>query len=197
MFARPFLVGLVIWGSAKTSAMNISVSKISEEDGLRIEYVFPEGEPNLRSKDGRLIGQTRLIARATRKGAQVRLSGTVEALVGIDCARCLAPVVSAVAEPFDLLYEPAGRAETAADETELDEEDLFVVFYHDGLIDVDDLVREQVELALPMSGLCSDECRGLCPECGINLNYGECRCENAQADPRWSALLELRSKQIQ
>ena len=55
-----------------------------------------------------------------------------------------------------------------------------MAFYSDQIIDVDDLVREQIELALPMSRLCSDDCRGLCPECGANLNEGDCACARDQ-----------------
>jgi uncharacterized protein len=176
--------------------MNINVSKISEEDGRRIDLLFPEGEPKLRSKDGEIIGQSHLGAVAARKGAQVKLSGRVEAVVSIDCARCLAPVRVSVVEPFDLTYLPSSRPEADKDDKELTEEDLSVVFYYDGAIDLEDLVREQVELALPMSRICDSQCQGLCPECGTNLNKGECKCASDGVDARWSVLEQWKSNKF-
>ena len=80
------------------------------------------------------------------------------------------------------------------EEHELDENDLSLGFYQDGVIDLDDITREQIELALPMVRLCADDCRGLCTECGTNLNLGECSCKDQQIDDRWAALKELKSK---
>jgi uncharacterized protein len=95
-----------------------------------------------------------------------------------------------VEQSFDLVYVPPLGTE---DEHELGEGDLSLGFYQDGVIDVDDLAREQIELALPMARLCTEECRGLCPECGANLNHSHCAC-NIEVDTRWAALKELKSK---
>jgi uncharacterized protein len=59
-------------------------------------------------------------------------------------------------------------------------------------IDLDPILREQVLLALPMSLLCAESCRGLCPVCGENLNLKDCRCERKVADPRWMALKDIK-----
>ena len=96
-----------------------------------------------------------------------------------------------VEESFELLYVPPLGT---GDEHELGEDDLSLGFYQDGVIDVDDLAREQIELALPMARLCTEECRGLCPECGANLNLVDCACSKEQVDIRWAALKELKSK---
>jgi uncharacterized protein len=97
----------------------------------------------------------------------------------------------AVEQSFDLLYLPPLKA---GDERELSADDLSIGFYQDGTIDLDDVVREQVELALPMARLCTEECEGLCPDCGANLNDAECACKLNRADERWAALSELKSK---
>jgi len=55
-------------------------------------------------------------------------------------------------------------------------------------------VREQILLALPSRRLCREECKGLCPTCGADLNAGRCDCEQREVDPRWSALAELKDK---
>jgi uncharacterized protein len=174
------------------SQMRINVSQISEDEGLKIRHLFPEREPSLRSKETQIIGRPALSAYATRKGSQVRLTGKLSSTVQIDCARCLAPVPISVEEGFDLFYIPSFDPTALKEEKELGEEDLMVAFYQGDQIDLDDLVREQIELALPMARLCASDCRGLCPECGANLNEGQCACGPEYADPRWAVLDQLK-----
>ena len=171
--------------------MRVNVSQINEDEGLKIRHLFPEREPNFHSKEMQIIGRPSLNAYATRKGEEVRLTGKVSSTVQIDCARCLAPVPVSVDESFDLFYIPSVDPAALKEERELGEEDLMIAFYRGDQIDLDDLVREQIELALPMARLCSNECRGLCPECGANLNEGQCGCSADYADPRWAALGQL------
>lgn len=171
--------------------MKIVVGQISEDDGLNIHYLYPEGEPGLTGGDARLIGGAELNLRATRAVEKVELVGAVTAIVGFECDRCLKPLSISVDQSFDLLYVPPLGTQ---DERELGADDLSTGFYQGDSIDADDLVREQIELALPMARLCSEECRGLCPQCGANLNESECNCENDSVDSRWSALKEIKFK---
>jgi uncharacterized protein len=171
--------------------MNIVVAHISEDEGLTINHLYPEGEPDLKSYDTRLIGGAELNLQATRAGDEVELVGEVTAVVGFECDRCLGPLSVLVRQSFELLYVPPLKIQ---DERELGVDDLSVGFYQGGVIDADDLVREQIELTLPMARLCSDDCRGLCPECGANLNERQCACEIEEVDARLSALKELKSR---
>jgi len=171
--------------------MNIVVAQISEDEELRIHHLYPDGEPGLIGEESHLIGQTEVRLQASRAGEKVGLVGSVSAVVEFECDRCLAPLSVPVEQSFDLIYvPPLGVGE----EHELGENDLSLGFYQEGIIDVDDLAREQIELALPMARLCTEDCRGLCPECGANLNLDECACVEGLADPRWAALTELKSK---
>jgi uncharacterized protein len=97
-----------------------------------------------------------------------------------------------VDEPFDLLYLPPLSSAKENEEKELDSDELVVAFYRGGVIDLDDLVREQIELSLPMTRLCREECKGLCPNCKANLNSGECACDNEKVDPRWAVLKDIK-----
>lgn len=173
--------------------MIINVSQITEDEGLSVEHLYPEGEPELRSEDRRILGRPVFAAKVTRKGTQVRLAGTVKVRVQIDCSRCLAPVSVPLEESFDLLYIPPINSGRLNEERALLEEDLVVGFYQGETIDLDDVVREQVELALPMTRRCSDQCKGLCPHCSTNLNQARCTCGSESADPRWAALGKLKS----
>lgn len=171
--------------------MNIVVAQISEDEGLTLHHVYPTGEPDLMADDVHLVGQTEVDLQASRAEEEVALLGSVRAVVGFECDRCLATLSVAVEQSFDLVYVPPLGI---GDEHELEEDDLSLGFYHDGMIDIDDLAREQIELALPMARLCADECKGLCPECGANLNTGACGCDPTPVDARWASLMELKSK---
>lgn len=170
--------------------MKISVAQIDEDEGLRLRHIYGEGEPALEVEDSRLTGRAELDLSANRDGARVKLVGNVKATIEYDCDRCLGPQSVKVDQDFDLLYLPPAGNEG---EHELGEPDLLVGFYQGEFIDADDLVREQVMLALPMVKLCGEGCRGLCAGCGANLNLGECSCSVEQGDPRWEALRRLKS----
>ena len=170
--------------------MKIVVAQISEDEGLNVHHLYQEGDLGLAGGEGHLRGQCELTLRATRTDAKVALVGRVNAVVEFECDRCLTSLSIPVQAPFDLLYVPPIGT---ADESELAENDLSLSFYQDGIINVDDLTREQIVLALPMARLCSDDCRGLCPRCGANLNSGQCTCRE-EVDARWAPLKELKSK---
>ncbi len=86
---------------------------------------------------------------------------------------------------------PAGHRTGEGDEQEVEEEDLDTSYYRDDQIDLNELLREQFYLALPMKPLCREDCRGLCPQCGTNLNTGTCTCATEWEDPRLAALKGL------
>jgi uncharacterized protein len=120
-----------------------------------------------------------------------RLVGQVRAELELSCGRCLEPFRLPVDASFDVRFLPA--TEVAAEgEREVAEEDLDTSYYENGQIDLNELVREQFYLALPMKPLCREDCRGLCPQCGTNLNSGTCDCAPGWTDPRLAPLEELK-----
>jgi uncharacterized protein len=119
-----------------------------------------------------------------------RLVGSVKAELELACSRCLEPLRLPVAAPFDLRYLPAARA-AEEPEREVREEDLGTSYYDHDELDLNELMREQFYLVLPMKPLCREDCRGLCPQCGINRNTGTCGCSLAWEDPRLAALKSL------
>ena len=178
--------------------MKIEVSQIGEVDGLTVHHVYPKGEPDLMSEDALLSDPSDVSIKARRKGDdEIEVSGHLDATVQLSCDRCLKPSSVQVNQDFELLYIPPLKPGAPDDEKELGRDDLSIAFYHDEVIDVDDLVREQIELALPMSRRCTEECQGLCPHCGANLNETRCGCEAKEVDPRWSALKALKSDEFQ
>jgi uncharacterized protein len=125
-----------------------------------------------------------------------RVSGRVETTLELECGRCLELFQIPVASAFDLRYVPQtpGHA-TGEDEREVEEDDLTTAHYQDDKIDLEELMREQFQLALPMKPLCADSCRGLCPVCGTNLNKGQCSCAPKWEESRLAGLKGLLHKE--
>ena len=120
-----------------------------------------------------------------------RLVGTVKTELELGCSRCLEPFRLPVDATFDIRYLPASEA-SHQEENEVEEEDLGTSYYRDDQIDLNELLREQFYLALPMKPLHSEDCKGLCPQCGTNLNTGTCACESGWEDPRLAGLKALK-----
>ena len=109
------------------------------------------------------------------------------------CQRCLGSVTEPVDEEVELLvlrHEPGADAE----ERELEEKDLGVLVVRGDELDLQPILFEQLQLNVPMRPLCREECAGLCPTCGADLNQGRCRCANETVDPRWAGLAVIRDR---
>lgn len=119
-----------------------------------------------------------------------RLIGRATTTLEVPCSRCAEPFRIPVDASFDLSYLPQTENEGEG-EREIEEEDLNTSFYRGGVIDLAELLREQFYLALPMKPLCSEDCKGLCPHCGTNLNRGTCDCRTTWEDPRMARLRTL------
>lgn len=125
---------------------------------------------------------------------QVRAVGTVAAQAELVCSRCLEPFVLPVESPLDELFRQtidvvsghAIKGEVADDE---DSEAFQIDQNH--ILDLTEPVRQTLLVALPMRPLHREDCRGLCPTCGTNLNLGACDCPTEDLDPRLSALSRL------
>jgi DUF177 domain-containing protein len=123
----------------------------------------------------------------------IRFTGDLGTRVELACARCLQPIVQDVARKFDLLYRPQG-SDAGKEEMSVTAAEAEVGYYQgEGLL-LEDVLREQVLLALPLKAICREDCRGLCPHCGRNLNLEQCTCTEPLEDPRWSALKDIREK---
>lgn len=143
-------------------------------------------------EDFTIVGPVSLGFDIFRDKDQVRLAGSVSATLELGCSRCLEPFRVLVGQAFDLRYQPRSR-NAGEGERELQEDDLTTAFYDHETIDLGELMREQFFLALPMKPLCGEACRGLCPECGTNLNSGRCNCTRRSEDPRLAVLKSLKT----
>jgi uncharacterized protein len=120
-----------------------------------------------------------------------RVAGHLTGEVEVSCSRCVEPFTLPIGSDFDLRYVP--RSENVGEgEREVGEDDLATAFYDGDEIDLGHLIMEQFQLSLPMKALCKDDCKGLCPNCGTNLNTGSCDCNAKWEDPRFAALRNLK-----
>jgi uncharacterized protein len=108
--------------------------------------------------------------------------GQLSTAVRGQCRRCLAPVDVTVAAPVEVLF---------TDDELADDPSARVIERQANVLDLSDTVREELILSVPEYVLCREECRGLCPGCGQDLNAGSCGCQPS-TDPRWGPLERLR-----
>ncbi|MFQ6132454.1 MAG: DUF177 domain-containing protein [Armatimonadota bacterium] len=139
---------------------------------------------------GPVRGQIRL---TNVGGGKIHARGTVEVDLRLECNRCLCPLQEAVraevGEGCALVQVDAPEAYVAEAE---EEEALPIV--DDDIIDLSELVRQNLVVNVPAVPLCSPNCRGLCSQCGQNLNEGDCGCRAERVDPRLAKLQELLPK---
>lgn len=174
--------------------MQIEIERL-DAAGEPFAHTYRPEELGLDDEQARLASEARVEGRATRKSSEVRLRGRLSATVEIDCDRCVAPVALPLDVEFDTPFVPAESETGAGENVELGRADLDLSFYEGEAIDLDELVREQIYLALPTRQLCREDCKGLCPTCGANLNVEGCSCAQQEIDPRWSALADLKKEQ--
>ncbi|HEV2114157.1 MAG TPA: DUF177 domain-containing protein [Terriglobales bacterium] len=125
--------------------------------------------------------------------ADIRLVGEFRTRLELKCARCLEPVERDVAGQFDLIYRPLGAVQSPAEKA-ISEAETEMGFYQGGGLQLEDALKEQVLLAVPMREICQADCKGLCPQCGRNLNTESCDCPPRTMDPRWAALESIKEK---
>jgi DUF177 domain-containing protein len=115
------------------------------------------------------------------------LSGLAETRAAGECCRCLARSEVPLQAEISLLFQ---RKEASADELEAALEEEGVEFISPGATEMDltGLIHEAVLLALPARIYCREDCRGLCAQCGQDLNAGPCGCVETRQDSRWEAL---------
>jgi uncharacterized protein len=165
-----------------TLLMKIKISDIPKE-GLDLE--FDEA-----TASGSFTMPVRARLRVDRIDSEIVVRGELEVDLKFQCSRCLRDFSRSLTIPVDAVYHPV--EELGAEERhEVMSEELDMDFYAGEELDVLNLLNEQIALHTPMKPLCSDECRGICPKCGADLNYENCKCTAGSIDPRFEPLKKL------
>ena len=149
----------------------------------------PEGDPDA----GQGAAELDLYA----DGNNVLAAGTFKGHLIVACSRCVGPVRLDIDDKVRVTFMPASEMPQEDDDAapeegvEVAEDDLDLFPYDGERVDLEPLFREEFVLAVPFAPLCAETCKGLCPQCGIDLNTGTCSCE-APIDPRLAALKGLK-----
>ena len=198
--------------------LDISRLRTAAQDVNR--EIAPEAFADLKD-DFRVVGTTEVAGTVRReKGTTVILEVRVASVMEMTCGRCLEPFSLPVYADVKTRFVPpadfakvtaetaaragrlkAGDADEDADEdidegeaSEPEGKDVGLAEYRDDTIDLGEVVREQLYLALPMKPLCQEDCKGLCPVCGVNRNRETCTCQQEWVDPRMAALKEWKTR---
>ncbi|HEX4229257.1 MAG TPA: DUF177 domain-containing protein [Bryobacteraceae bacterium] len=171
--------------------MYISLQEL-ELRSVRFAVDIPAGEiefvdPAVQTSVLHAAGIAELVSHAL---GEIRIRGNLTVAMEAPCDRCLEPARFAVSKAFDLVYIPT--PEDIGGERAIDESGSDVGFYEGAGIELNDVLREVVLLALPMRWMCEDDCKGICPTCGRNRNQEECDCNNKAVDDRWNKLRGIR-----
>lgn len=134
-----------------------------------------------------------ITVRVDKSESHIYLKVEVKVLAKLECDRCLKAFEKELVEDFSLYYEVknSSRGESVKVVQEKD-----IEFRHysvgDSHLDITEDIRTTLFLAMPMKNLCAEDCKGICPGCGQDLNQSNCICEKSSSDPRWDALNKLR-----
>ena len=140
--------------------------------------------------DYQLSAPLRIHLTHLRSGDDLLFSGAIDGDVVGQCGRCLEEYPLSLTREFSVVLTPRpplGR------EMELSYDELSASFYSGETIDVSALVHEQMLLAFPLPPVCREDCKGLCPQCGVNRNVETCKCRSEWTDPRLARLSSLRA----
>jgi len=169
--------------------MRIELAGLESGKGV-FAHAYAPGELVLEDDRVRLLVAPTVSGELLQEGRRVHVSGRLEARMQVECDRCLKPIEIPVDSRFKLEYVTAEDYQ-AQQAVELTEEDLDLSVFDGEVIDIDELVTEELLLAVPDHVLCNDNCKGICLVCGVDRNSVDCECQTAEVDPRWAGLREL------
>lgn len=176
--------------------MFIDISELrARESPLLLEVDFTDQDLGIRSQVSALEKPVHSELKISlRSGDQVRVAGKLQAEVKFICSRCLEPFLRDISKRFELEYWPDPAVEVEGEEFELTYPELTIGFYRNQQLDLSTVVSEQIVLEIPMQPVCREACKGLCGQCGANLNEGLCDCRPSPPDPRLASLADMKKR---
>lgn len=153
----------------------LSLEGTADSLGLKIEWV-------------EFSSPVKLNLRVLRSGKNYIGEGKVETVALFECSRCLKKYSQPLKADIRFLLKEE------KDQIILESEDRKNLAQTGNFFKLDDLVRESLILSIPLKSLCQEDCKGLCPTCGTDLNVVTCECKKEQIDPRWEKLRDLKTE---
>lgn len=162
------------------------IGEVPEE----VEFEYPASELNAALQTGQAHdyeshGASPVGVTHYRAGRDLFFDGVIESTIAARCVRCLEDFDVRISTELHYLVAPRDSGQDEA-------EDVDVTTYEGEEVDLGPLIREQILLSLPTTPICKEDCRGLCPRCGANLNRETCNCPASEGDPRMAIFRNLR-----
>lgn len=170
----------------------IDVERLTRQRGRQLTGVVEATIEPIDVPGGQIAaeGPVRLRYRLTHTGDRhIWLEARLTARARLTCDRCLERYDTVLTTEYEEEYRPRPAGAAPGEEPD-DAGETRVAYYDDHHIDLREGIRQNLLLAMPVKQLCRDDCRGLCPHCGQNLNEGTCDCEDDTQDPRLAKLTD-------
>jgi uncharacterized protein len=173
------------------------IFKIDEIYGEALDFEVLEEKQHfdIDSPDCCLTEDIKVQGKLEKTGQEVLCQGLLETGLSVECSRCLANFSFSVKSKLKVHFIPRVESVKPGNEIELTDLDVEQDYYEEAQINLSSSVRDLILLSLPQIRLCKEDCAGLCPQCGINLNENNCGCDKEEAcDPRLAVLQQLKDK---
>jgi uncharacterized protein len=169
--------------------LTLDLARLDREGSVRVDAQIPADDPLWSGAEVVFAGPVHVHLRASAAGSgELVVRGEVEARLAQECRRCLDPVVGRLAQEVTMVF-------LSSDTPGVEEDGDARVFDSRALeLDLSEPVREEVVLAIDPYVVCDPDCKGLCPQCGVNWNVEECDCASEASDPRWDVLRALKEE---
>jgi uncharacterized protein len=171
---------------------NFNVAQLMKEpvgSGASSEADIHEEQVQL-DEDLKVIGPIDGHVRMRRVNQGLLIDGWVDLVLGLECARCLKPIEQPTHVTFEERFYPTVDVMTGTALPPIQEDDVFAIDEHHH-VDLTEAIRQAVLLAVPLVPLCQEDCKGLCVQCGQDLNVGQCNCQPVEVDSRLDVLKQL------
>lgn len=158
---------------------------------IPFDLTIPAEEINLEDEAVSVADAVKIRGKLSKETAQTDVAGEIATVANVECSRCLQPV----RQPLDFAFTASFVTPdnyTDAREIQVGIDDLEVAVFAGDKIDLTELAREQILLAIPVQVLCREDCKGLCQQCRADKNLVDCSCVEKEVDPRWAALQDLK-----
>ncbi|HEY8498013.1 MAG TPA: DUF177 domain-containing protein [Limnochordales bacterium] len=166
--------------------MQINIHAIREQRGAQLPVQGVSPAPPLEAAGGPVTcGPVEVSGSVTNVGKGFLVKARLRCECESQCTRCLAPFRYVLEPEMEEMYYPERLRGTQP------EGDDVANWYTGDVLDLTDAIRETLQLALPMKQVCREDCKGLCPRCGHDLNQGPCGCTVQETDARWAPLAAL------
>lgn len=163
--------------------MKVAIEDILDE-GLSLDF-----EEDVGLEDHALVSPVKAHLELEKTGPEIVIQGGLNVHIELTCSRCLKKFTKRFDLPVHVVYHPL--EDMGSESHELKDDEMDMEFYTGSELDLHEVLKEQIVLSIQMKPLCDTNCKGICPQCGIDLNSGTCDCDTTRGDSRFEALRKL------